>query len=257
MLLLPTSAVRATNGSARWSYLGIILLTTLFFTGSFSRASDPMPDDVLSQTVHGPAVHRGTLVDSQATNLDSPEHSRFMHHSSGLFLLTIALLLIVDRLDLCPHAVSTILIGCTWLLFGAFLLIKTEPDEWPTSLSFMESFNKSNRSEWIQHKLSSLIPVLLGAYTLSAKRGGQAMTWTYVAAGATLLGGIVLLIHQHFDHPDFDMVNFQHRLFALSAMWVAGGLFVERSGTITWKAKRFVVPLGILVLGLQLVLYVE
>ncbi|BFU96120.1 MAG: hypothetical protein NTNFB02_28420 [Nitrospira sp.] len=180
-----------------------------------------------------------------------------MHHSSGLALLTIGLLLIVDRLQLCSHAVTTILIGCTWLLFGAFLLIKTEPDEWPTSLSFMESFNKPTRSEWIQHKLLSLIPVLLGAYTLLAKRGGEAMTWTYVAAGATFLGGIGLLIHQHFEHPDFDMVNFQHRLFALSAMCVAGGLFVERSGTITWKAKRFIVPLGILVLGIQLVLYVE
>ena len=58
-------------------------------------------------------------------------------------------------------------------------------------------------------------------------------------------------------HPGFDMVNFQHRLFALSGMFVACGLLMERWGTITWKAKPFVVPLGILVLGIQLVLYVE
>jgi uncharacterized membrane protein SirB2 len=172
--------------------------------------------------------------------------------------MTIALLLIVDRLRLSPHAVTTILIGCTWLLFGAFLFIKSDPDEWPISLSFMESFYKpTTRSEWIQHKLLSLIPVLLGAYTLSTRRGGQTMTRTYAAAGAALLGGIGLLIHQHFDHPDFDMVNFQHRLFALSAMCVAGGLLVERWGTITWKAKPFIVPLGILLLGLELALYVE
>ena len=182
----------------------------------------------------------------------------FMHHSSGLVLMTIALLLIVDRLRLRPHAVTTILIGCTWLLFGAFLFIKSDPDEWPISLSFMESFHKSTtRSEWIQHKLLSLIPMLLGAYTLSTRRGAQAMTRTYAAAGATLLGGMGLLIHQHFDHPDFDLVNFQHRLFALSALCVAGGLLMERRDTITWKAKPFVVPLGILLLGLELALYVE
>jgi len=52
-------------------------------------------------------------------------------------------------------------------------------------------------------------------------------------------------------------VNFQHRLFALSAVVVAGGLLLERWGTITWKGKPFVVPLGILLLGVQLVLYVE
>lgn len=235
----------------------IILLTSLFLTGSFSRASVPVSHDVVSQAEHDPAVHRDALLDSQSPHLDGPEYSMFMHHSSGLVLVTIALLLLIDRLRLCPHAVTTILIGCTWLLFGVFLFIMSDPDEWPISLSFMESFNKPTTSEWIQHKLLSLIPMLLGAYTLSARRGSRAMTRTYLAAGAALLGGIGLLIHQHFDHPAFDMVNFQHRLFALTAMFVAGGLLMERWVTITWKAKPFVVPLGILVLGIQLVLYVE
>ena len=122
----------------------------------------------------------------------------------------------------------------------------------------MESFHKlATRSEWIQHKLLSLIPMLLGGYTLSATRGGLTTNRTYAAAGAALLGGIGLLIHQHFDHPDFDMVNFQHRIFALSAMCVAVGLLIERWSTIDWKAKPFVVPLAILLLGIQLVLYVE
>lgn len=256
--LFPPSAVRATTRGIRWSCLGITLLTTLFLTGSLSRASVPMSHDIVSQTDHDPAVHRGPLLDAQTPHLDGPDYSMFMHHSSGFVLVTIALLLIIDRLRLYPHAATIILIGCTWLLFGVFLFIKSDPDEWPISLSFMESLHKpTTRSEWIQHKLLSLIPVLLGAYTLSGRRGGKAMTRTYVAAGAALLGGIGLLIHQHWDHPEFDIVNFQHRLFALSAVVVAGGLLLERWGTITWKGKPFVVPLGILLLGVQLVLYVE
>ena len=256
MRLLATSAVRP-KGGVRWTCLGLIVLTTLFFTGSFLDASVPKPADVVSQS-HHEAVHGDILSDSQVPHLDGPEYSMFMHHSSGLVLMVIALLLIADRLRLSPHAVTTILIGCTWLLFGVFLFIKSDPDEWPISLSFMESFHRPvTRNEWIQHKLLSLIPMLLGAYTLSARRGGQALTRTYAAAGAALLGGMGLLIHQHFDHPAFDMVNFQHRLFALTAMCVAGGLIIERLSTITWKAKPFVVPLAILVLGLQLVLYVE
>lgn len=182
----------------------------------------------------------------------------FMHHSSGLVLMVIALLLLADRLQLCPHTVSTILIGCTWLLFGVFLFIKSDPDEWPISLSFIESFHRPvTRNEWIQHKLLSLIPMLLGAYTLSARRSEQPLIRTYAAAGTSLIGGMGLLIHQHFDHPEFDIVNFQHRLFALTAMCVAGGLIIERLSTITWKVKPFVVPLAMLVLGLQLVLYIE
>lgn len=255
---LTTLALRATNVTVRWSCLGIILLITLLITASFSRALVPTSHDVVTQTDHDPAVHRDSIVGSQSPRLDGPEYSMFMHHSSGLVLLTIALLLIVDRLGLWTHAVTTVLIGCIWLLFGAFLFISSDPDEWPISLSFMESLHKpGTRSEWIQHKLLSLIPVLLGTYTLSARYGSKAMTRTYAAAGAALLGGIGLLMHQHWDHPEFDMVNFQHRLFALSAMVVAGGLLLERWGTFTWKGKPFVVPLGILILGVQLVLYVE
>src|SRR6478672_9994024 len=123
MLLFPPSVVRATNGGIRWSCLGITLLATLFLTGSFSRASVPISHDVVSQTDHDPAVHRGPLLDSQTPHLDGPDYSMFMHHSSGLVLVTIALLLIVDRLRLCSHTVTTILIGCTWVLFGAFLFI--------------------------------------------------------------------------------------------------------------------------------------
>lgn len=252
MLLLPT------NDLVRWSYFCIILVTTSLLTGSVSSATILILDDIVNQTGHDLAAHRDALSDSRSPHLDGPEYSVFMHHSSGLVLVMIALLLTVDRLRLCPHAFITIFIGCTWLFFGIFLFIKSDPDEWPISLGFMESFNKpATASEWIQHKVLSLIPMLLGAYTLLARSGGQGTTWTIAVAGATLLGGLGLLIHQHFDHPDFDMVNFQHRLFAASGMFVAGGLLMERWGTITWRGKPFVVPLGILLLGLQLALYVE
>lgn len=257
MRLLARSAV-GSNASIRWTRLAVIVLTTLFFTGSFSGASAAASADVVSQSDHTHAVHPDPLSSSQIPHLDGPEYSMFMHHSSGLVLMVIALLLLADRLRLCPHAVTTVLIGSTWVLFGIFLFIKSDPDEWPISLSLMESFNRPvTRSEWIQHKLLSLIPILLGLYTLSARRGSQPLVRTYAAAGAALVGGMGLLIHQHFDHPEFDVVNFQHRLFALTAMCVAGGLIIERLSTITWKAKPFVVPIAILVLGLQLFLYVE
>jgi hypothetical protein len=253
-----TSALNPTNDTVRWWCLSITILSTFFLMASFSRASVPTSHDVVSETHREPAVHRDSIVDSQTPHLDGPEYSMFMHHSSGLVLVTIALLLLIDRFGLCRPGLTTVLIGCTWLLFGAFLFIKSDPDEWPISLTFMESLHKpTTRNERIQHKLLALIPVLLGSYTLSARPGGEAMTRTYGAAGAALLGGIGLLIHQHWDHQTFDMVNFQHRLFALSAMVVAGGLLLESWGPFTWKGKLFVVPLGILILGVQLVLYVE
>jgi hypothetical protein len=76
-------------------------------------------------------------------------------------------------------------------------------------------------------------------------------------AALALLGGIGLIVHQHANHPDFDIVNLQHWIFALTSFFIAASLLVERSEAITTKSKSFFVPLEVMVLGLQLALYVE
>src|SRR5262249_50377829 len=122
---------------------------------------------------------------------------------------------------------------------------------------FLDSFNMPTAGEWIQHKMLSLIPMLWGVYSIWTRRGASNAAWTYAVAGTTLLGVIGLLLHQHVDHHGFDMVKLQHSIFVLTAFCVSGGVLMERSETITWKAKQFFVPLCILILGLQLTLYAE
>jgi len=233
------------------------LLSASLLIDSDSDALVSNTHQEVGQMNHHSTVQREASFDSRAQDPDIA-YSLFMHHSSGIAVLALGLLILLDRLSLCPRDFAGILIGCTWLLFGVFVFVKSDPEGWPIGTAgFIESFSMPTASEWIQHKLLSLIPMLLGVYSISASRAAPTISRTYGAAGAALLGGIGLIVHQHADHPDFDIVNLQHQIFALTALFIAGGLLVERWGAITWKSKPFFVPLGIMLLGLQLTLYVE
>ena len=237
-------------------FLGTLSLFIIIF-GSKLNASAPDMHHPTDQESHHPTVQGGALLKDRSEDPDIA-YSLFMHHSSGIALLALGLLILLGRLSLLPSELTTILIGCTWLAFGMFVFIKSDLEGWPIGpAGFLQSFSMPTAGEWIQHKLLSLIPMLLGVYSVSVRRVSPNMNVGYWAAGAALLGGIGLMIHQHLGHPDFDVVNLQHRIFALTAFFIAGGLLLERRGAVAWRSKPFFVPLGIMILGLQLTLYVE
>jgi len=75
--------------------------------------------------------------------------------------------------------------------------------------------------------------------------------------GVLALGGAGLLIHRHPEHPTVDIVNLQHQFMALMALATAGLLMADGQSMFTWKVKPFLFPLGLIVLGIQLALYIE
>jgi len=52
-------------------------------------------------------------------------------------------------------------------------------------------------------------------------------------------------------------VNIQHRFFALTSFFIAASLVVEGNARFAWKGKPYLLPAGLLLLGIQLALYVE
>ncbi len=185
-------------------------------------------------------------------------YSLFMHHSSGGIMLALGLLLLFDRRSLFNKNFLRIMIGCTWMLLGMFVFIYSDLEGWPVGpATFAKSFDMPTTNEWVQHKLLSLIPMVMGVYSLTTRRGPPVIAWKYVVAGISLFGGIALLVHQHEDHPGMDIVNLQHRIFALTVFFIASGVLAEQWHTISWKAKPYLVPIGVILLGIQLVAYVE
>ncbi len=185
-------------------------------------------------------------------------YSLFMHHSSGAALIVLGVLVLTDRLTKQRHGALQMGIGVGWLVFGAHLFIRSDPEGWPIGpAGFMESFSMPTAGEWLQHKLLSLIPLALGIWTFVSRRADPHPFWSYALGAVLALGGAGLLFHQHLDHQTMDLVNLQHRFMALTALLIAAFLVADGLSTLTWKAKPFLLSCGLIVLGLLLAFYIE
>src|SRR5207245_11665632 len=96
-----------------------------------------------------------------------------------------------------------------------------------------------------------MIPMVLGIYTMLYHWIQPRPLWRYLAAGIAMLGGAALLINQHLDHPGIDVVNIQHRLFALTSFFIAVSLALEGTARFAWKGQHYLLPAGLLLLGVQ------
>jgi hypothetical protein len=212
--------------------------------------------------VHGAASDApGALVRGGITREEERAYSLFMHRSCGLALVALGLLIFADRLTERKHGAIRKAMGLVWLLMGAHILINADPMDWPVSGSFMESWSRPGSGEWLQHKTLSLIPMALGLYAiLVARRQMEMKAWQGIALAAIMaLGGIGLLIHEHEHSPGMDMalIQRQHNLMALTSFFLAAGSVGEGLRQVAWKAKLYLVPVGLILLGLQLAVYTE
>lgn len=185
-------------------------------------------------------------------------YSLFMHHAAGVGLILVSLFLLAHRLTEQRFPLLRLAIGATWLSLGIFLFIRSDPEGWPIGpAGLFESFTMPTRSEWIQHKLLSMIPMFMGIYAGRPQSQAPHPLWNYVAAGLALFGALALMVHQHLDHPGMDITNIQHRFFAATALVIAGSLVVDGKRDLTWAIKPYLLPCSLLILGLQLAFYVE
>lgn len=211
-----------------------------------------------AQAAHGDgsAAVRGGI-----TRDEERAYSLFMHRSCGLALVALGLLIFADRMTERKHGALRKAMGFVWLAMGLHIFFNADPMDWPVAGSFMDSWSRPGSGEWLQHKTLSLIPMALGLYAmLVARRQMELKAWQGVALAAVMaLGGIGLLIHEHEHSPgmDMDLIKRQHDLMALTSFFLAAGTVGEGLRQVAWKAKLYLVPVGLIALGLQLAIYTE
>ena len=204
---------------------------------------------------HQPRAHGE--VTSQKSIGGGP-YSLFMHHAAGYFVFAIGILMAMDRATHSRQRLLPYAIGTTWILFGLFIFVRADPDGWPMGSGFWDSWTMPTSVEWFQHKLLSLIPLLLALYVFRGRHTmGQDNDGSYVAVGLAITGAVGLLSHQHLDHPDLDIVNIQHRFFAGTCLLIAFCLLQEARGRWIGNNKRLIFPTLLILLSLQLVWYTE
>ena len=107
------------------------------FTGPLATTESIASDEPVSThhhersaaTQHEPVYEK--LPPSGLSPEEDLEYSRFMHHSSGVTVLVIGALLLVDRWTAHRHRLLRVGSGLTWLAFGAFLFVFSDLEAWP------------------------------------------------------------------------------------------------------------------------------
>jgi hypothetical protein len=202
----------------------------------------------------------GALVRGGITREEERAYSLFMHRTCGMAVFALGALVLSDRLTRRRYSVLRKGMGFIWLLMGIHIMINADPTDWPVAAGFMESLSRPGSGEWVQHKLLSLVPMAIGLYTmLSAPKFESYPVVSYSVAALLALAGTGLLFHEHEHSPGMDMalVAKQHTIMALTAFLIAAGWLADALDRLAWKPKLYVVPIGLILLGLELTLYTE
>lgn len=249
--------------------LFVLMFVALAWTGSVP--GEPAPHDAMSHEEHGghgeaAATHEGhdsgtpAVVRGGITREEERAYSLFMHRTCGIAVISLGILILADRLTRRRYGFIRKGMGLIWLLMGVHIFINADPTDWPLAAGFTESFSRPGSGEWMQHKLLSLVPMGIGLYTmLSAPRLQTNPAVSYGLAAVLAVAGIGLLFHEHEHSPGMDMALIvkQHNVMAMTALLIAAGWLADALDRVAWKPKLFVVPIGLILLGLELTLYTE
>jgi len=179
-------------------------------------------------------------------------YSELNHRSSGAILLLIALAMFWEERR--PRPLPWGALSCAlWVALGIYLFVRSDPEAWPWGPKrFVEIFSDT---EVLQHKVLTLLPVVIGIVSLLVKTGRLGRpAWRYALAPMALLGGAGLFVHVHDGAFHLDRIYLQHVLMGVTGVaFGLGALVVPSRGSIA----RYALPVIVLLLSFVLLLYSE
>ena len=192
-------------------------------------------------------------------NADDIAWSEYNHHWSGLFVVAIGLLALLNRA------------GLSWakhwpLLFiglGAFLFVRSDPEVWPLGdIGFLESLRDV---EVVQHRVFVLLIVGFALFEWRVRTGATtcraaALVFPLMCA----LGGGLLLTHSHAiaNVKEQLLIEVTHTPLALAGIVAGWSRWLElrldaRASPVLVKVASWTWPVCLLLCGLILLDYRE
>ena len=192
------------------------------------------------------------------------EVSETNHHLAGALVLLAGLLLIGSQRAQQRWTWLRLVWPACFLACGLFLLVYSDLDLWPFG-DRSWWYGLSHDSEDLQHKTFALILLALGSVELQRARGRLSSRWAIWAFPVlALIGAAMLPLHQHATDMSgmhnmgaMQRIQSEHTAFAItgSAIAVLKGLSELRTRWQLVFLKSW--PVGLIVLGVQLLSYVE
>jgi putative copper resistance protein D len=182
--------------------------------------------------------------------------SEYNHHWSGIFVLLIGIIALIERGFHVKWARNWPLI---FLLLGVFLLLRSDPEVWP--LGDVGLIASLRDPEVVQHRIFVILVAAFAVFewrvrTGREKRPGPKLVFPLLTA----VGGLLLLTHSHAlaNFKDQLLIEYSHVPLALAAMTAGWARWLELRlpGRIS-RVAAWVWPIAFVVIGLLLLSYRE
>ncbi len=192
-------------------------------------------------------------------NADDIAWSEYNHHWSGLFVVAIGLLALLNKAGVrAARHWPLIFIG-----LAVFLFFRSDPETWPLGdIGFLESFRDV---EVLQHRAFVLLIVVFALFEWRVRAGGLSRGWTVLVFPLLCAGGgTLLLTHSHAiaNLKDQLLIELTHTPLALAGIAAGWARWLEirlspRDNPLVWRTASWLWPVCLLFCGLLLLGYRE
>jgi putative copper resistance protein D len=182
--------------------------------------------------------------------------SQFNHHWSGLFVLAMGLLALLERTRRAPWARHWPLL---FLGLAAFLFARSDPGDWPLGpKGFWEGLASVSV---LQHRFFAALTVTFGVFEWMVRRGRlRSPRWALVFPLLSAVAGALLLVHSHAltDLKAEFLVEATHIPLGLLAIFVGWARWLEvRLSPPDNRAPGWLWTVAFTLIGVLLLLYRE
>lgn len=247
-----------------WFLACTILLDSLLGTTSFAVTYAGGALQSVRTAGADDAGHQqgGPVAESWEGSPEGIAYSEFNHRLSGALILLIGLGELWQALAAGSFLWVRFVLPCALWAVGLFLLGWSDHEAWPIGpLGFPDSFLGGD-PEIIQHKTYGILALTVGTVEFF-RRVGQLThaAWGLVFPLFALIGGLMLFIHTHGQHPSAHQIALHHNVMGVLAIAAAGSKFAAKQvqvGSHRTSTRWDVLWAGLIMLiGCQLLFYSE
>ena len=191
-------------------------------------------------------------------SIEKIEYSEWNHQKAGMIIVMLGFigLLMEVSSKLFPQfrSIHWLWPGA-WIVFGVFLFIRNDPDNWPWGhIGFVETMLDPETG---QHKLFNIFVVAIGMVEGWRIKNPERRPWTkLVFPGLVFVSAIILALHSQI-HVATTAVYWHHMSLAGLGVVIATGKYARDRGALGGWAGALLWPTFLILAGLQLQFYDE
>ncbi|MCI0427890.1 MAG: hypothetical protein L0Z46_07750, partial [Nitrospiraceae bacterium] len=205
----------------------VVLLSMIIFLcqPSLSSSAQSPPAPHTTGDSHPAHLSEGVAQQVELTvfgwdgSAEGKAFSEFNHHLAGAAVVLIGLSEVHGALGVAAWLWMRFLLPGAMLAAGTYLIVLSDHDAWPIgSQTFMDMFFGGD-TETLQHKIYALLLLVIGLLELFRRSGRlQQRYWALPLPVFAVMGGSLLFLHSHGDHPSTHHIVLHHLTMGVTAL---------------------------------------